>query len=92
LTSDSAIVIRKTELIINYIELLLLSRLYLQNELKIRFNPKYAQIEFETSIEQTTFEKYYPIPADSQMEIKPNISLQKKPDLKLSYFKLEKRQ
>ena len=62
--------------------------------MKIRFNPKYAQIEFETPIEQTTFEKYYPIPADSQIEIKidfmPNISLRKKPDLKLSYVKLEK--
>ena len=58
--------------------------------MKIRFNPKYAQIEFETPIEQTTFEKYYPIPADSQMEIKidfmPNISLRKKPDLKLTYI------
>jgi hypothetical protein len=62
--------------------------------LKIRFNPKYAQIEFETSRERTTFERYYPIPANSQMEIKidfmPNISLRKKPDLKLSYVKLEK--
>ncbi len=62
--------------------------------MKIRFNPKYAQIEFETPIEQATFEKYYPIPEDSQMEIKidfmPNISLRKKPDLKLSYLKLEK--
>jgi hypothetical protein len=62
--------------------------------LKIRFNLKYAQIEFETSLERTTFERYYPIPANSQMEIKidfmPNISLRKKPDLKLSYVKLEK--
>jgi hypothetical protein len=62
--------------------------------LKIRFNPKNAQIEFETSLERTTFERYYPIPANSQMEIKidfmPNISLRKKPDLKLSYVKLEK--
>ncbi|MDP8941850.1 MAG: hypothetical protein M3M84_04845 [Thermoproteota archaeon] len=62
--------------------------------MKIRFNPKYAQIEFETSLERTTFERYYPIPANSQMEIKidfmPNISLRKKPDLKLSYVKLEK--
>lgn len=61
--------------------------------MKIRFNPKYAQIEFETSLERTTFERYYPIPANSQMEIKidfiPNISLRKKPDLKLSYIKLE---
>jgi hypothetical protein len=61
--------------------------------LKIRFNPKYAQIEFETSLERTTFERYYPIPANSQMEIKidfmPNISFRKKPDLKLSYVKLE---
>jgi hypothetical protein len=61
--------------------------------LKIRFNPKYAQIEFETSLERTTFERYYPIPTNSQMEIKidfmPNISLRKKPDLKLSYVKLE---
>jgi hypothetical protein len=38
--------------------------------LKIGFNPKYAQIEFETSLERTTFERYYPIPANSQMEIK----------------------
>jgi hypothetical protein len=62
--------------------------------LKIRFNLKYAQIEFETSLERTTFERYYPIPANSQMEIKidfmPNISLRKKPDLKLSYVKLAK--
>jgi hypothetical protein len=62
--------------------------------LKIKFNLKYAQIEFETSLERTTFERYYPIPANSQMEIKidfmPNISLRKKPDLKLSYVKLEK--
>ncbi len=62
--------------------------------MKIRLNPKYAQIEFETSLERTTFERYYPIPANSQMEIKidfmPNISLRKKPDLKLSYVKLEK--
>jgi hypothetical protein len=62
--------------------------------LKIRFNPKYAQIEFETSLEKITFERYYPIPANSQMEIKidfmPNIKLRKKPDLKLSYLKLEK--
>jgi hypothetical protein len=64
--------------------------------LKIRFNPKYAQIEFETSLEKTTFERYYPIPANSQMEIKidfmPNIRLRKKPDLKVSYLKLEKKQ
>ena len=62
--------------------------------MKIRFNLKYAQIEFETSLERTTFERYYPIPANSQMEIKidfmPNISLRKQPDLKLSYVKLEK--
>ncbi len=62
--------------------------------MKIRIDPKYAQIEFETSLERTTFERYYPIPANSQMEIKidfmPNISLRKKPDLKLSYVKLEK--
>jgi hypothetical protein len=38
--------------------------------LKIGFNLKYAQIEFETSLERTTFERYYPIPANSQMEIK----------------------
>jgi hypothetical protein len=43
--------------------------------LKIRFNPKYAQIEFETSLERTTFEKYYPIPADLQMEIKIDLCL-----------------
>ena len=62
--------------------------------MKIKFNLKYAQIEFETSLERTTFERYYPIPANSQIEIKidfvPNISLRKKPDLKLSYVKLEK--
>lgn len=62
--------------------------------MKIRFNPKYAQIEFETCLEKTIFERYYPIPANSQMEIKidfmPNIRLRKKPDLKLSYLKLEK--
>ena len=62
--------------------------------MKIKFNLKYAQIEFETSLERTTFERYYPIPANSQMKIKidfmPNISLRKKPDLKLSYVKLEK--
>ena len=38
--------------------------------MKIRFNPKYAQIEFETLLEQTTFEKYYHIPPNTQMEIK----------------------
>jgi hypothetical protein len=37
---------------------------------KIRFNPKYAQIEFETLLEQTTFEKCYHIPPNTQMEIK----------------------
>ena len=38
--------------------------------MKIKFNPKYAQIEFETPLEQTTFERYYPIPPNTQMEIK----------------------
>lgn len=63
--------------------------------MKIRFNPKDAQIEFETQLEKATFEKYYPIPVDSQMEIKiyfmPNIRLRKKPDVKLSYLKLKKK-
>jgi len=62
---------------------------------KIRFNPKDAQIEFEAQLEKATFEKYYPIPVDSQMEIKinfmPNIRLRKKPDVKLSYLKLKKK-
>ena len=38
--------------------------------MKIRFNPKYAQIEFETLLEQTTFESYFPIPPNTQTEIK----------------------
>ena len=62
--------------------------------MKIRFNPKHAQIEFETPLEKATFENYYPIPVASQMEIKinfmPNINLRKKPDVKLSYLRLKK--
>jgi hypothetical protein len=60
--------------------------------MKIRFNPKDAQIEFETPLEQTTFERYYPIPTNTQMEIKidfvNSISQREKPNIKLSYFKL----
>jgi hypothetical protein len=60
--------------------------------MKIRFNPKDAQIEFETSLEQTTFERYYPIPTNTQMEIKidfvNSISQREKPNIKLSYIKL----
>ena len=60
--------------------------------MKIRFNPKSAQIEFESPLEQTTFERYYPIPQNTQMEIKidfvNSISLRKKPDVRLSYIKL----
>jgi hypothetical protein len=60
--------------------------------MKIRFNPKDAQIEFETPLEQTTFERYYPIPSNTQMEIKidfvNSISQREKPNVKLSYFKL----
>ena len=60
--------------------------------MKIRFNPKDAQIEFETPLEQTTFERYYPIPTNTQMEIKidfvNSISQREKPNVKLSYFKL----
>ena len=63
--------------------------------MKIRFNPKDAQNEFETQLEKATFEKYYPISVDSQMEIKidfmPNIRRRKKPDVKLSYLKLKKK-
>jgi len=59
---------------------------------KIRFNPKYAQIEFETLLEQTTFEKYYHIPPNTQMEIKidfiNSITQGERPDVKLSYIKL----
>jgi hypothetical protein len=60
--------------------------------MKIRFNPKDAQIEFETPLEQTTFERFYPIPTNTQMEIKidfvNSISQREKPNIKLSYFKL----
>ena len=60
--------------------------------MKIRFNPKDAQIDFETPLEQTTFERYYPIPSNTQMEIKidfvNSISQREKPNVKLSYFKL----
>jgi hypothetical protein len=60
--------------------------------MKIRFNPKDAQIEFETPLEQTTFERYYPIPTNTQMEIKidfvNSISQREKPDIKLSYIKM----
>jgi hypothetical protein len=60
--------------------------------MKIRFNPKDAQIEFETPLEQTTFERYYPIPPKTQMEIKidfvNSISQREKPNVKLSYIKL----
>jgi hypothetical protein len=60
--------------------------------MKIRFNPKDAEIEFETPLEQTTFERYYPIPTNIQMEIKidfvNSISQREKPNIKLSYIKL----
>lgn len=60
--------------------------------MKIRFNPKDAQIEFEIPLEQTTFERYYPIPTNTQMEIKidfvNSISQREKPNIKLSYIKL----
>ncbi len=60
--------------------------------MKIRFNPKSAQIEFESPLEQTTFERYYPIPQNTQMEIKidfvNSISLRQRPDVRLSYIKL----
>jgi hypothetical protein len=60
--------------------------------MKIRFNPKDAQIEFETLLEQTTFERYYPIPTNTQMEIKidfvNSISQREKPNIKLFYIKL----
>jgi hypothetical protein len=60
--------------------------------MKIRFNPKSAQIEFESRLEQTTFERYYPIPQNTQMEIKidfvNSISQRKRPDVRLSYIKL----
>ena len=56
--------------------------------MKIRFNPKDAEIEFETPLEQTTF----PIPTNIQMEIKidfvNSISQREKPNIKLSYIKL----
>ena len=60
--------------------------------MKIRFNPKYAQIEFETPMEQTTFEKYFPIPPNTQMEIKVDfvnsINRRERPNVNLSYIKL----
>ncbi|HEY9386973.1 MAG TPA: hypothetical protein VIP70_08020 [Nitrososphaeraceae archaeon] len=59
--------------------------------MKIRFNPKSVQIEFENLLEQTTFERYYPIPQNTQMEIKidfVSISRRKRPDVRLSYIKL----
>jgi hypothetical protein len=60
--------------------------------MKIKFNPKYAQIEFETPLEQTTFERYYPIPPNTQKEIKidfvNSLSQREKPNIKLSYIKL----
>jgi hypothetical protein len=60
--------------------------------MKIRFNPKNVQIEFETPLEQTTFERYYPIPQNTQMEIKidfiNSISQRERPNVKLSYIKL----
>ena len=61
-------------------------------DMKIRFNPKSVQIEFENLLEQTTFERYYPIPQNTQMEIKidfvNSISRRKRPDVRLSYIKL----
>ena len=60
--------------------------------MKIRFNPKYAQIEFETPLEQTTFERYFPIPPNTQMEIKVHfvnsINRRERPNVNLSYIKL----
>ena len=60
--------------------------------MKIRFNPRDEQIEFETSIERTTFEKYYPIPPNTQMEMKidfiNSIRQRQRPEVKLSYIKL----
>lgn len=60
--------------------------------MKIRFNPESAQIEFESPLEQTTFERYYPIPQNTQMEIKidfvNSLSQREKPNIKLSYIKL----
>ena len=60
--------------------------------MKIRFNPKYAQIEFETLLEQTTFERYFPIPPNTQMEIKVDfvnsINRRERPSVNLSYIKL----
>ena len=61
-------------------------------DMKIRFNPKSVQIEFENLLEQTTFKRYYPIPQNTQMEIKidfvNSISRRKRPDVRLSYIKL----
>jgi hypothetical protein len=60
--------------------------------MKIRINPKYAQIEFETPLEQTTFERYFPIPPNTQMEIKVDfvnsINRRERPNVNLSYIKL----
>jgi hypothetical protein len=38
--------------------------------MKIRFDAKSAPIDFENQLEQVTFERYYPIPQNTQMEIK----------------------
>ena len=54
----------------------------IQDIMKIRFNPKDAQFEFKTPLERTTFEKYYPIPPNTQME-------RQRPVVKLSYIKLQ---
>jgi hypothetical protein len=60
--------------------------------MKIRLNPKYAQIEFETPLEQTTFERYFPIPPNTQMEIKVDfvnsLNRRERPNVNLSYIKL----
>ena len=60
--------------------------------MKIRFNPKDAEIEFETPLEQTTFERYFPIPPNKQMEIKVDfvnsINRRERPNVNLSYIKL----
>jgi len=60
--------------------------------MKIRFNPKDAEIESETPLEQTTFERYFPIPPNKQMEIKVDfvnsINRRERPNVNLSYVKL----
>jgi hypothetical protein len=72
--------------------LLILLRMIIQDIMKIRFNPKDAQFEFKTPLERTTFEKYYPIPPNTQMEIKidfiNSIRQRQRPEVKLSYIKL----